>query len=104
MYSLKDTSFYIFLFFLLTTTKSSSDSSASVEAKLGWNNLLDAEETFEVSMAELKPLALRRASVRSPSALSGGTAFLCHALHGVGEKFEGMRSAFGVPCSPFESA
>ena len=35
------------------TSKSSSDSSASVEAKLVWNSPLDAEETFEVKMAEL---------------------------------------------------
>ena len=36
------------------TSKSSFDSSASVEAKLVWNSPLDAEETFEVKMAELK--------------------------------------------------
>ena len=41
------------------TSKSSSDSSASVEAKLVWNSPLDAEEIFEVKMAELKATLIK---------------------------------------------
>ena len=38
---------------------SSSDYSASVEAKLVWNSPLDAEEIFEVKMAELKATLIK---------------------------------------------
>ena len=41
------------------TSKSSSDSSASVEAKLVWNSPLDAEESFEAKMAELKATLIK---------------------------------------------
>ena len=51
---------YIFLLFLSMTSKSSSDSSTSDKAKLVWNSHIDAEEIFEVKMAELKAILIHK--------------------------------------------
>ena len=71
------------------TSKPSSDSSASDESKLVWNSPLDAEETFEVKMAELKATLIKesvyhcvsekesneRLAIRSPRSQEGQPSY-----------------------------
>ena len=79
-------------------TKSSS-TDTSVESKLIWNGPIDAEETFETKMSELKTKLIKesiyhcvhekdssdRIAARPP--LLAHYSFVCYTLRSVGEEY-----------------